>query len=488
MMTRFAFYSLSLILFTAAVWAADNALTAVSETNDARLNALVARDLDRLQEIFHPDCVYTHASGRMQTGRDYLAVLERGAVRYLAMDYEFPPLIRLADEQHAVVSGRVLLKAQGVAGPPHDRILATTAVYHHTDSGWRLFAYQSTPAPAAPPHEVLSQDAVISDVCAWPKLTLLPNGTIIAAIYDQPSHGQLPGDTVCWASTDGGITWQWRGNATQHEGLSSRFNHALGLAANGDLLVAASGWSYDSPTGGKSDQPLTAIVTRSSDGGMTWRQIASFPPAPEVGKALIPFGNIERADDNHLRVAAYSFGRGLPGPRLDQGYVITSYDDGTTWSIESCINESVVNETDLFNAGGGRWLAAARNLETLNGRGAHSIDLYVSDDDAQTWRRHEEVTLPDQHPGDLLQLVDGRILLTYGDRRGPDYGINARVSSDRGKHWSPAFRIAGGLSSRDSGYPSSVQLADGVIVTAYYAKGSADHDGYHMGIVRWRLN
>jgi hypothetical protein len=31
----------------------------------------------------------------------------------------------------------------------------------------------------------------IDNVCAWPNLTLLKDGTIIATIFNQPSHGRL---------------------------------------------------------------------------------------------------------------------------------------------------------------------------------------------------------------------------------------------------------------------------------------------------------
>jgi hypothetical protein len=40
--------------------------------------------------------------------------------------------------------------------------------------------------------------------------------------------------------------------------------------------------------------------------------------------------------------------------------------------------------------------------------------------------------------------------------------------------------------SNDCGYPSSVQLADGRIVTAYYSKSAPEHPGYHMGTAVWR--
>ncbi len=39
----------------------------------------------------------------------------------------------------------------------------------------------------------------IDNVCAWPNLTKLPDGTIAAVIFGKPSHGQMAGDIECWA-------------------------------------------------------------------------------------------------------------------------------------------------------------------------------------------------------------------------------------------------------------------------------------------------
>jgi len=459
----------------------------VRQTDTARVAALLRGDVTALRKIIHPACVYTHGSGRVQSGEDYLLLLERGDLRYLAMRYDFSPTVRLLGDENAVVYGRVQLTGQGRTGPANDRIMAATAVYAKKAARWQLISFQNTPAPAQPGFRILSQELAVKDVCAWPKLTLLKDGTVIAAIYDQATHGQTPGDVAIWASSDGGLTWELRGKATQHKGNQGWFNHALGVAGNGDLLVATSGWDYHSAEGGKHDIPLVPVVTRSRDGGRTWTVVARFPAAPEPGKAFVPFGNIERGADGVLRVAAYSYARNHPPPRSDTGYVIASGDDGATWKIAAVLGKPEVNETDLLYVDDGRWLAAARNLEVHNGKGAHSLDLWVSEDHARTWRRQARLTQPRQHPGDLLRLAGGRILLTYGDRRGPDFGVNAMISSDAGISWSPEFRLAGGLSSTDSGYPSSVQLADGTIVTAYYAKGSGEYSGYQMGVVRWRL-
>ena len=51
----------------------------------------------------------------------------------------------------------------------------------------------------------------IDSVCAWPKLTRMPDGTIIATIFNQPTHLLWEGEVECWISADQGRTWKLRG-------------------------------------------------------------------------------------------------------------------------------------------------------------------------------------------------------------------------------------------------------------------------------------
>ena len=42
----------------------------------------------------------------------------------------------------------------------------------------------------------------IDNVCAWPILTHMPDGTVVATLFNQPTHGGWEGDVECWASGD----------------------------------------------------------------------------------------------------------------------------------------------------------------------------------------------------------------------------------------------------------------------------------------------
>jgi hypothetical protein len=313
----------------------------------------------------------------------------------------------------------------------------------------------------------------VDNVCAWPNLTVLPDGTIIATIFNQPCHGLCEGDVECWASQDGGRTWTLRGTPTAHDPGTNRMNVAAGLAANGDLLVIASGWSHRPPKGqtaghGPPARVLAPWVCRSADGGRSWsvdkQALSEDTPA---GRPGVPFGDILPGRDGALRVALYGGGPGT-------SFVYRSPDDGKTWGEPAMVTaKAVAHEPALFHLGKGNWLAAVRH---------NGLDLYVSADDARSWSHRARLTGASQHPGHIVRLKDGRLLLSYGNRVEPK-GVDVRLSADEGQTWSDPLRVAD--FQGDGGYPSSVQLPDGQVLTAFYAQRTADHPRYHLGVVLW---
>ena len=315
----------------------------------------------------------------------------------------------------------------------------------------------------------------VDNVCAWPNLTVLPDGMVVATIHNQPTHLKRPSDVECWASGDGGRTWTKRGTPAPRDNARAARGHvAAGVANNGDLVVITTGWS--DPASESRGTILPPLVSRSTDGGLTWAiDPKGFPgPRPEAGQAKtspaaypVPFGDILKGNDGTLRAGLY---RGVPGGAL----VFRSHDDGKTWREPVALNkDAVIHEPALFHLGAGKWLAAAR----LDG-----LDLYSSDDDARTWVYRRKLTGPQQHPAHFTRLTDGRVLLSYGNRLSPK-GVDVRFSDDEGMTWSKPLRAVD--FQGDGGYPSSVQLPDGQVLTAYYARRVAGHDQYHMGVVVW---
>ena len=320
--------------------------------------------------------------------------------------------------------------------------------------------------------------------CAWPNLTLLRNGDIGAVIHNQPSHCRMEGDVELWVSEDGGYTWGLRSQITEHEPNTNRLMVAAGLNQDEDIVVLASGHELIEVNGEPMWGPvLDTHVWVSPDQGHTWEMTGRVRVEGEE-RPCVPHGDI-CVNGDELVVSVY---------RLGNAWVMRSGDGGRTWGDASLIAAENYNETDLLITRQGEWLAAVRltafpaESEPLPSCGANVL-LFTSDDAGRTWEPQRYLSLPGQHPADLLELADGTILVTYGSRIPEFLGVVGRVSEDGGESWSRPFKLAGDCTgSTDIGYPSSVQLADGGIVTAYYNNWNPCYHRYHMGVLRWNLD
>jgi hypothetical protein len=266
---------------------------------------------------------------------------------------------------------------------------------------------------------------------------------------------------------------------------------AVGLAHDGSLIVLAGGW------GGVPDTPshrkLENWVCRSSDGGKTWQRSSSIK-LPSGIDHLTPYGNVVAVSGQMLAAPFYYY---RPEPDLHSvSFLLFSRDDGRTWGDAAVIGRGDHNETNVLRLRSDRWLAAVRTSKTPH------LQLFISSDEGMSWSDQGPITQQSHIPGHLLKLSDGRILLTYGIREPDHHGIGIRLSDDEGHTWQPqkmllhlenrGMDLKGvpdptGASRQDGGYPSTVELSDGTLVTAYYSNGIAQHRRYNMGVLRWRL-
>lgn len=190
---------------------------------------------------------------------------------------------------------------------------------------------------AAVIHDV---NVAINDVIAWPNLTRLPDGSMLLAGFDQPSHLKTEGDVGCWVSTDEGDTWTFRATVSEHTPMTARANHALGLDKNGDVVALVGGWTDDYEGVGETTDHgifraaiLRPTIHRSTDNGVTWTLTGELPTDP-LGRELIPFGDIVLSEGGRLNTVAYSTNYwDLPGAW--KVFMITSEDDGASWVVRS---------------------------------------------------------------------------------------------------------------------------------------------------------
>ena len=112
------------------------------------------------------------------------------------------------------------------------------------------------------------------------------------------------------------------------------------------------------------------------------------------------------------------------------------------------------------------------------------IEIYRSDDDARTWRSlGQAVNTLAGNPPSMIQLRDGRLVLTYGHRAEP-YGIRAKVSADEGRTWGEEIILRQDGGTWDLGYPRTVQRPDGRLVTVYYYNTAAQSERF-IGYTIW---
>ncbi|MGH9660485.1 MAG: sialidase family protein, partial [Bryobacteraceae bacterium] len=173
--------------------------------------------------------------------------------------------------------------------------------------------------------------------------------------------------------------------------------------------------------------------------------------------AVSPYGKIVQLAGGAVLMAVYfQFG----GERGNESWLFRSTDGGRTWGDPSLLGRHF-NETALAAFSGGRLVAAMRSE-----KGGH-LAVIRSRDGGRTWTEPAVVTRDNEHPADLVALSSGGLLLTYGVRVAP-MGVHARTSRDGGVSWSDPAILASDAPNRDCGYPSSVEIAPGKILTVYY--------------------
>ena len=206
---------------------------------------------------------------------------------------------------------------------------------------------------------------------------------------------------------------------------------------------------------------LGSWMIRSTDGGRSWS-------APYRCPVNSPHGPIQLSD-GRLLYPGKIFWYGPSGQSKGRIGVCESTDDGQSWRWLAEIPTREGDDLDGYHelhgveTTEGTLVAHIRNHNTANERETLQSR---STDGGKTWSVPRALGVWGL-PSLLLKLRDGRLVMSYGYRR-PPYGNQARVSEDHGRTWSGAITISGDGISSDLGYPSTVELNDGSLLTAWY--------------------
>lgn len=271
------------------------------------------------------------------------------------------------------------------------------------------------------------------------------------------------GQGSLYRSKDMGRTWQQIGAVPEGMTIES-----FGILRDGTMIIS-NGTAAASET------------FRSVDGGKTWSG-----PAPIVSKWFNSWGIgecvriNEMADGDILVTCSHSL-RG----ESDWNGIYRSRDGGRTWGDFSYLNRPGC-ETNLLQLRSGKMLASIRyqqdapmpddfvRLDVFN---TYRVDFLKnvavaeSNDGGYTWSRPRVVGRFNEAPGDLVELQDGRVVLSYQQKNAPS-GARAMISRDQGKTWDDTVYMLGwwggqgsGPFSSSGGHTSSAVMPDGEIVT-----------------------
>ena len=329
----------------------------------------------------------------------------------------------------------------------------------------------------------------------WPTICKGEGSTLYAAASARVLHVDPFGVVVFYESHDNGATWSEpkiivdspiddrdAGIVYMGEGriLVSWFTNDGQSYIDGDL----SSWRDNSKITDEQEKAYVksfnklpaeerqagSYVMLSEDYGKTWGEPVAVPiTAPhgpslaQDGRTLIYFGTPQNT----------SLG-GFSNFRGGNLYVIKSIDYGKTWQHMATLPNPQYNytycEPHAIQLTDGTYLGAIRVHTNVGANDGMSVYITRSQN-GRDWTTSKPMDMEKAlgGPPHLLQLKSGVVLLTYGYREDP-CGTRYRLSYDGGKTWGEEVILCKSDTPKngDLGYPSTIELDDGTLITAYY--------------------
>lgn len=316
--------------------------------------------------------------------------------------------------------------------------------------------------------------------CGWPTLARRKNGELLV-VYSggREAHVCPFGRVELIRSTDGGRTWSWP-EVLMDTAIDDRDAGVCETAGGAILVTTFTSLAYEPVLQKAKEWPADRLerwnavnrrttaeqrrallgtwMLRSTDGGMTWS-------APYRVPVNSPHGPVALSDGRLLYAGKQLWEEGK------RAGVCESTDDGRSWrwlaAIPARAGDTVeqYHELHAAEASDGRLVVHIRNHNAANQNETLQSE---SRDGGTSWSVPRAIGVWGL-PSHLLRLRDGRLLMSYGYRRAP-FGNRARVSGDQGQTWPEAIVISDDAVGTDCGYPSTVELESGELITVWYER------------------
>lgn len=355
------------------------------------------------------------------------------------------------------------------------------------------------------PQIIMSNPFSRHNYFGWPTVTRLQNGrlavvasgfrlehvcpfgkAVISYSEDEGEHYTAPAPVIDTAldDRDGGIL------AFGESGvIVTSFNNTLRFQrryAKGRANEAYRLAYLDQIDGAEEARDLGSTFRISLDGGVTFGKIYKSPitsphgPTELKGGSILWVGRTFSQNDSAMPndcVCAY---RVFPesGEMEYLGQIDNVVIDGER--MLSCEPYAI----ELEN---GDILCHIRVQSAVSSKRYFSTYQSVSHDGGRSWTKPQPL-LPKLGgaPAHIIRHSSGALISVYGFREAP-YGIKAMLSLDDGETWDVDHEIYVNGVSSDLGYPSTVELSDGSLLTVFYAHPKEGAPAVIMQ-QKWRLD
>lgn len=317
---------------------------------------------------------------------------------------------------------------------------------------------------------------------AFPGLTRLADGDLMVVFREGVGHICPYGRHTACYSKDNGKTWS--APRVINDTAADDRDPSVRQLPDGRLLLAYfRNNAWISSMSGKFEQERAFVRQAgtasdggrffrfSEDGGQTWGPEVKVPvftphgPILYQGALLCP---VSLSRDGRRYIDFY---RGTP--------------DGQSWERIGVVAHTVDDKLLAYQEPYTVALPDGTLLTALRVTSDGYMRTSRSTDGGKTWSEPEKSAVRG-FPQHLLVLKDGRLLATYGYRFHP-YGIRGCISKDGGKTWDldNELIIRDNGQNVDLGYPESIELADGEVMTVYY-HNSPDFAGCHIEVAVYK--